>query len=679
MADGSPDLTTPVDLRLVPKSDATQRALASVLPSGTATVHASRSSQVALGALGFALGTSALWAGFYDISAWGALTLAVLVGLIGVAVSRSIELPAPTWVALSALAALACWALASVAWAESSASATEEAHRWALAAALALLVALLIHDGDLGGLPGRAKRATVLLGGITAGVLGVAVLVTATLLLGDAPEMFLAGRLVEPLGYANGQAAHLLLAVWPLLVVAERTRGFRAAAAAGCAAWVVALATMSQSRGATVAFVAVVLLMLVVLPGRARRVSLVLTVLVALVATLPFLLDVLEGGSPARMGDLRWAGALALLAGVLATGLWGGACAMVENISRRDARVRRRVYRAYGSLLAVLALGAVTTLALRVGSPVDEVRERVTEFTALEQPVGRDRLLSSGGNRYDYWRVAIVEWRRKPVLGVGAGNYTTHYFRERRTSEDVRQPHSLELQVLAELGVVGAFLLAVVLLTPVVAMLRAVRRSPESGLAVLAAASGLQLTWLAHTSLDWLHLLPGVAGAAWAALAAVSVLAGGKGRGPRNPTGRFVLTAAVVLLAAATASGVARLATSDALLDRARATVRLDPRRALAAADDSLALRAQALDAIYVKAAAHARLGDAQGAERALLLATTYERSNPVPFALLGDLAVRRGRFGEAGRYYGRAAALNPRDPLLAALARDPRSVQEGR
>jgi len=46
-----------------------------------------------------------------------------------------------------------------------------------------------------------------------------------------------------------------------------------------------------------------------------------------------------------------------------------------------------------------------------------------------------------------------------------------------------------------------------------------------------------------------------------------------------------------------------------------------------------------------------------------------------VTWALLGDLAVRTGHLNDAGRLYKRALTLNPRDPSLLALARDPRSA----
>jgi tetratricopeptide (TPR) repeat protein len=96
------------------------------------------------------------------------------------------------------------------------------------------------------------------------------------------------------------------------------------------------------------------------------------------------------------------------------------------------------------------------------------------------------------------------------------------------------------------------------------------------------------------------------------------------------------------------------------------------PQRALALARDSLGLNPEVLDALYLEAAALARGGDYAGARAALIEATRREPSNFVPWALLGDLAVRRGDFALAGENYGRAARLNPQDPTLQLLARDP-------
>ena len=48
-------------------------------------------------------------------------------------------------------------------------------------------------------------------------------------------------------------------------------------------------------------------------------------------------------------------------------------------------------------------------------------------------------------------------------------------------------------------------------------------------------------------------------------------------------------------------------------------------------------------------------------------------------WALLGDLAVRRGRLPSAAAYYARGAALNPRDAALRGLVRDPGARQDPR
>src|SRR5205823_10645171 len=96
-----------------------------------------------------------------------------------------------------------------------------------------------------------------------------------------------------------------------------------------------------------------------------------------------------------------------------------------------------------------------------------------------------------------------------------------HYYVQRKTTDDVRQPHSIEMQALAELGILGAlglgaFVVAVGLGT--IRHLRARARAPAD-LAVLTAAIGIFSAWLAHSSVDWSHLVPGATGVALLAAA----------------------------------------------------------------------------------------------------------------------------------------------------------------
>ena len=59
-------------------------------------------------------------------------------------------------------------------------------------------------------------------------------------------------------------------------------------------------------------------------------------------------------------------------------------------------------------------------------------------------------------------------------------------------------------------------------------------------------------------------------------------------------------------------------------------------------------------------------------ARAALREAVRMEPHDPLPRALLGDLAVRRGNLRAARRYDRRSSELDPKSPLIRSLARDP-------
>ena len=101
----------------------------------------------------------------------------------------------------------------------------------------------------------------------------------------------------------------------------------------------------------------------------------------------------------------------------------------------------------------------------RLGPLERTVSHQWRAFTHLSTPPEangmptRSRLVSGGGYRYDYWRIAWKVWKNHPLIGVGAGNYTASYLLARRSGDYVQNPHSLELQVVSELGVIGGLLL----------------------------------------------------------------------------------------------------------------------------------------------------------------------------------------------------------------------------
>jgi Flp pilus assembly protein TadD len=189
------------------------------------------------------------------------------------------------------------------------------------------------------------------------------------------------------------------------------------------------------------------------------------------------------------------------------------------------------------------------------------------------------------------------------------------------------------------------------------------------------AAGGAFAAWLAHTSVDWLHLLPGVTGIALCAAAGLLAPWSRRSAGRALATGRIlaVVLTAVAVLAAADLTG--RLAAAEHYRLQSRDALNNDPVHALRLANDSLALNGDSLPALYMKSAAYARLGRYTAARATLLQATRTEPHNAQPWALLGDLAVRRGAFRIAKIDYRKASQLDPKDSVVAGLAKDPRNA----
>ena len=101
----------------------------------------------------------------------------------------------------------------------------------------------------------------------------------------------------------------------------------------------------------------------------------------------------------------------------------------------------------------------------------------------------RLRLLNPGNNgRLFHWRVAYDRFRAEPLHGDGAGTYETAWDRYRPTGFDVLDAHSLYVEVMGELGLVGLALLLIALLTILFGFLRLARGSERGPPAALFAA-----------------------------------------------------------------------------------------------------------------------------------------------------------------------------------------------
>jgi tetratricopeptide (TPR) repeat protein len=358
-------------------------------------------------------------------------------------------------------------------------------------------------------------------------------------------------------------------------------------------------------------------------------------------------------------------------------------------VQRRGDSPAALVRRA-ATVLTVIVIGAPLLAGIVRFSPIH--RTAATQwhaFVNLSDPATssasatQTRLLSGAGNRYDYWRVAWHVFTSHPVAGIGAGNYTAYYFEQRKTQEAIQNPHSIELQTLSELGVVGAVLL--VLLVGGVALgasrLRPLARSSPLERTLMVAAVGAVIVWLIDTSGDWIHLLPGVTAVA---LAAVAVLLRGDDERPppiaKVGSRRLALrslagAAAVAFVLVVAGASLLRSELVQRYLDSAQAELGTHPASAIINAQRALRLDGENLNAYYVEAAGQARFDRAAAARSTLLAATHEDPHDFVTWVLLGDLEVRLRNFRAARHFYGKARALDPNDPAVSQLAADPASA----
>src|SRR5207302_1034840 len=99
------------------------------------------------------------------------------------------------------------------------------------------------------------------------------------------------------------------------------------------------------------------------------------------------------------------------------------------------------VYLSYSrGAIAAGGVGLVVGGLREKGRPVDATAARLTQVSS---------------NRYDYWRLGLRAFRRHPLDGLGSGGFRVFWLRERPITETVQEVHSLELEMVAELGLVG--------------------------------------------------------------------------------------------------------------------------------------------------------------------------------------------------------------------------------
>jgi hypothetical protein len=473
----------------------------------------------------------------------------------------------PLAVAVGALTLLVGWTLLSSGWSDAPGRAALEAQRTGLyLCVLALFGASLRPRGGV----------SVAVAGVALAIVGVSVAALAIRLF---PDVFTAAntlspeRLSFPITYWNALGAFAGVGVVLLLHLACDERGHPLVRALG-AAGVPITATViyfTFSRGATGAVAIGVLAYLVVARPRGA--------IAGLLATLPPTYLAVRGAYDAGLlGEVGNASRAAVDQGheVANTVIVAAAAAaairlMLVPLDTKLAAIQvgKRRARSLGvaALAALVLAGAAAALALDVPDRVDRAFDSYGEGVRADDVRTRFRDVQIGG-RTEHWDVAMEYYRADRLTGAGAGTYETQWLRSRPSAGETNEAHSLYVEMLAELGIVGLVLLVAVLGAIMVGLLMRARGKERAVYGAIFAAS---LMWAVHAGFDWDWELPAVS--LWLFALAGLALARTAPRDDRagrlsSRWGMRIGVAVVFLLVGMTAF---RTVISDAALDDAQA------------------------------------------------------------------------------------------------------------
>jgi O-Antigen ligase len=389
----------------------------------------------------------------------GAVLAWALAGVAAVIAERPLPRARPGRLVLAGLAALTAWVGLSTLWAPVAGPAFADFERLLLYLGALVAGIALLRDVDWvePAVLGTAVLASLY--GLSERLLPWVVTLQRLPSAGD--------RLAQPLTYWNAEGALAALGLVLAAGLAAQNRLRWVAAAAP----VLGLALyLTLSRGAIGAALAGLAVVAALVPTRAGLRAVLVVGVSAALAGLAAL-----GLPDVTLQHVRGTATESTMMILILAVLGGAAAFAVRGADGPLPRLRPLA----AAALAVLLVGTVVAAA--------------TGGHEGAAGSGRaNRLVSVQSNRYAYWKVAVKVFADHPAAGVGSGGFAVEWLKRRPFAEGVRDAHSLYLETLAELGLVGAVCLAVLLWGVVLAC----RGGPPAAVAGVVAF-GL------HAGLDW--------------------------------------------------------------------------------------------------------------------------------------------------------------------------------
>jgi hypothetical protein len=327
----------------------------------------------------------------------------------------------------------------------------------------------------------------------------------------------------------------------------------------------------------------------------------------------------------------------------------------------------RRVALGAAAVVVVIVLGGLVA----VDAPAQFDAFRTSPVTAGSPETLRAHFLSSSSSgRWQLWASAIDEFETAPIGGRGAGSYESWWAEHGTLPVFVRNAHSLYLETLAELGLVGLLLLAAFVVGSLALGVSMVARTSTRFRYQPAAPLAVVVAFGFAAALDWVWQLPAIGAVA---VACAALLAGAASEGPApegtrepllSPRAVSVVTAVVLLPLCALA--VLDAVTQLRLVESEHAAARGDGGAAISEAQAARALQPWSAAPLLRLALAEERYGSLQVARTAIEEAVRKDAADWRLHLIASRLQAKAGDVEAAARSLDAARSLNPRSPLFA-------------
>jgi O-antigen ligase len=574
----------------------------------------------------------------------------------------------PTRTALAVgglLATFAAWTLTSLAWSESAEKTFAEFDRVALFLGVYLLVVFVASPGSLGRW----------CDGLAVGIAAVGLLALAARLFpavfpgGDVPEALPSAeaRLSWPVEYWNGLALLVALGI-PLLLRAalESRRELTRALALALLPALGAAVYLTSSRGGVLAALVGALAFLLLTDRRWSAAAALLAAAAGSAGAIAVLLprDELVNG-PLDSDAAASQGATAALLLVLV-------CVATALAFVLAGRALRDVHPPLlaGRLAALVGL-VLIAVALAASSPA----QRFADFKEPPPEPGGGNFVQghlasgSGSGRWQYWTAAVDSFETAPLHGHGAGSYEAWWTQHGTLDQPVNDAHSLYLEALAELGLVGFLVLVTALGIGVVVGFRRTLDAGPARTTVAALAASL-LAYLVAAGIDWMWELTvvSVVGIASLALLTGPAAAFDSQETPLQAPSRLRragLAAGLLATWLLICAQAVPLLAETKIEDSQAAVRRGDLDDAVSDAAAARVVQPWAASPYFQLALVEEARGDLEAAQDSIGQAIARDSADWRLWLVAARIETRAGHVAEARESLGHARELNPRSRLL--------------